>query len=92
MPSTAGSEQPLDEECDCYTCNNYSRAYLHHLDKTNEILGCRLNTWHNLYYYHGLMRSLRDAIEDRAPVSFCGLIFKAKRKKDDLIFTDGTAN
>jgi queuine tRNA-ribosyltransferase len=57
------SERPLDEECSCYTCANYSRAYLHHLDKTNEILGCRLNTLHNLSYYHELMRRLRRAIE-----------------------------
>ena len=53
---------PLDPECDCYTCRNYSRAYLYHLDKCNEILGARLNTIHNLYYYQTLMRGLRDAI------------------------------
>jgi len=57
------SELPLDEDCNCYTCANYSRAYLHHLDKTNEILGSRLNTLHNLSYYHELMRRLRHAIE-----------------------------
>ncbi len=56
-------EQPLDAACECYTCRNYSRAYLHHLDKSREILGSRLNTVHNLYYYHFLMRELRDAIE-----------------------------
>ena len=72
------SEKPLDEECDCYTCKNYSRAYLHHLDKTNEILGCRLNTWHNLYYYHGLMRGLRNAIENRRLSAFAA-DFQAKR-------------
>ena len=72
------SEKPLDEECDCYTCKNYSRAYLHHLDKTNEILGCRLNTWHNLYYYHGLMRDLRAAIENRHLAAFAA-DFRAKR-------------
>lgn len=53
----------LDPECDCYTCQNYSRAYLHHLDKCNEILGARLNTIHNLRYYQRLMQGLRDAIE-----------------------------
>jgi queuine tRNA-ribosyltransferase len=53
---------PLDPECDCYTCRHYSRAYLHHLDKCNEILGARLNTLHNLSYYQGLMRELRHAI------------------------------
>lgn len=55
---------PLDENCDCYTCKNYSRAYLHHLDKCNEILGARLNTIHNLRYYQRVMQSLRDAIEE----------------------------
>ena len=54
---------PLDENCDCYTCKNYSRSYLHHLDKCNEILGARLNTIHNLHYYQTVMKGLRDAIE-----------------------------
>ena len=53
---------PLDESCDCYTCKNYSRAYLHHLDKCNEILGARLNTIHNLRYYQRVMEGLREAI------------------------------
>lgn len=53
----------LDAECDCYTCRNYSRAYLHHLDKCNEILGARLNTIHNLRFYQRVMQGLRDAIE-----------------------------
>ena len=55
---------PLDPDCDCYTCQSYSRAYLYHLDKCNEILGARLNTIHNLYYYQTLMRGMRDAIGD----------------------------
>ena len=53
---------PLDKECDCYTCKNYSRAYLHHLDRCNEILGARLNTIHNLHHYQKLMQGLRAAI------------------------------
>jgi len=53
---------PLDESCGCYTCQNYSRAYLRHLDKCKEMLGSRLNTIHNLYYYLSLMQGLRDAI------------------------------
>ena len=57
------SDKPVDSDCKCYTCRNYSRAYLYHLDKTNEILGARLNTWHNLYYYQILMRDLQTAIE-----------------------------
>jgi queuine tRNA-ribosyltransferase len=54
---------PLDEGCACYTCRNFSRAYLHHLDRNHEILGLRLNTLHNLHYYLTLMRDVRAAIE-----------------------------
>jgi queuine tRNA-ribosyltransferase len=54
---------PLDERCSCYTCRNYTRAYLYHLDKTKEILGARLNTLHNLHYYQELMKDLRSSIE-----------------------------
>lgn len=53
---------PVDAECGCYTCQHYSRSYLHHLDKQNEMLGSRLNTIHNLYYYQWLMAQMRDAI------------------------------
>ncbi len=56
--------RPIDENCQCYTCQNYSRSYLRHLDKCGEILGSRLNTIHNLYYYQQLMRDIRSAIED----------------------------
>jgi queuine tRNA-ribosyltransferase len=55
---------PLDPACVCYTCQNYSRAYLRHLDKCNEILGSRLQTTHNLHYYLQLMRDLRAGIEN----------------------------
>ena len=54
---------PLDADCACYTCRNFTRAYLYHLDKAKEILGARLNTLHNLHYYQELMRELRLAIE-----------------------------
>ncbi|SHG43911.1 queuine tRNA-ribosyltransferase [Hydrocarboniphaga daqingensis] len=54
---------PLDPNCDCYTCRNFSRAYLHHLDRCNEMLGPRLNTIHNLRYYQSVMTRLRSAIE-----------------------------
>lgn len=54
---------PLDPQCDCYTCKNYSRAYLRHLFRCNEILASRLNTIHNLYFYQSLMRDIRQAIE-----------------------------
>ncbi|HXH04544.1 MAG TPA: tRNA guanosine(34) transglycosylase Tgt [Candidatus Competibacteraceae bacterium] len=55
--------RPIAEDCGCYTCRHYSRAYLRHLDKCNEILGARLNTIHNLHYYQELMRDIRHAIE-----------------------------
>ena len=54
---------PLDAACRCYTCLNFSRAYLHHLDRSNEILGATLMTIHNLAFYHDLMAQLRGAIE-----------------------------
>ncbi len=54
---------PLDPDCACYTCQNFTRAYLHHLHKVGEILGARLNTIHNLHYYQVLMQSMRAAIE-----------------------------
>lgn len=54
---------PLDENCTCYTCENFSRAYLHHLDKCKEMLSAQLNTIHNLHYYQKLMSDLRCAIE-----------------------------
>ena len=54
---------PLDAACDCYTCKNFSRAYLHHLDKCGEMLGSMLNTIHNLRHYQRLMAGLREAIQ-----------------------------
>ena len=63
-----GDHRPLDDTCECYTCRNFSRAYLHHLQRVNEILGARLNTIHNLHYYLALAAGLRHAIEgDRLP-------------------------
>jgi len=56
--------RPLEEGCGCYTCSHFTRAYLHHLQRMNEMLGARLNTLHNLHYYQQLMRRLRGAILD----------------------------
>ena len=53
----------VHNECDCYTCSNFSRAYLYHLDKCREMLGAQLNTIHNLHYYQRLMAGLRAALE-----------------------------
>jgi len=55
---------PVDPDCSCYVCRNYSRAYLRHLYQSNEILASMLNTWHNLHYYLTLMKGARQAIED----------------------------
>jgi queuine tRNA-ribosyltransferase len=70
---------PLDPHCDCYTCRNYSRAYLRHLNKCNEILGARLNTIHNLYYYQSLMRGLRQAIEEKRLDGFVEAFYALRR-------------
>jgi queuine tRNA-ribosyltransferase len=61
----ANDTGPLDPHCDCYTCQNYSRSYLRHLSRCNEILGARLNTIHNLHYYQTLMRNIRQAISEQ---------------------------
>ena len=55
--------RPIEEDCMCFTCKNYTRSYLKHLDNCKEILGLRLNTIHNLYYYHDLMFKIRDALK-----------------------------
>ena len=56
------NQQPLDENCSCFTCKNHSRAYLHHLHRCEETLGLRLNTIHNVHYYLHLMERIRTAI------------------------------
>jgi len=61
---------PIDAECLCYVCRNYSRAYLRHLYQSNEILASVLNTTHNLYYYLHLMQGMRDAITSGTFVTF----------------------
>ncbi|MGR8980427.1 MAG: tRNA guanosine(34) transglycosylase Tgt [Gammaproteobacteria bacterium] len=71
---------PLDEACNCYTCRNYSRAYLRHLDKCGEMLGSRLNTIHNLYYYLSLMLNLREAIEKQELESFVREFYRQRGK------------
>lgn len=61
---------PLDKNCSCYTCKNFSRSYLHHMDKCREMLGAQLNTIHNLHYYQTLMADLRRAIEQGTLAAF----------------------
>jgi queuine tRNA-ribosyltransferase len=57
--------RPLDPSCTCHTCQHFSRGYLHHLQRSNEITGSRLNTLHNLHFYLQIMQEMRDAIEQK---------------------------
>ena len=75
---------PLDATCPCYTCAHFSRAYLHHLQKVNEILGARLNTLHNLHYYQTLMRELRGAIAERKLADTLAAFREARRKSGEI--------
>ncbi len=70
--------RPLDENCDCYTCKNFSRAYLHHLDKCGEMLGAQLSTLHNLHYYQTLMTGLRNALEQGKLSAFVDDFYRAR--------------
>lgn len=76
--------RPIEEGCDCYTCRHYSRAYLHHLDKCNEMLGSRLNSIHNLRYYLRLIHGLRAAIESQRLNAFVR-DFYAQREEGKLL-------
>lgn len=62
--------RPIDEDCSCYVCRNYSRAYIRHLIKVGEVLGIRLTTWHNLYFIHQLMDKIREAIKNDRYLEF----------------------
>ena len=79
----ASDARPLDEECQCPACTNYSRAYLHHMVKAGEILGMMLLTWHNLQYYQNLMQGMRDAIEVGSFSDFQAA-FEAEYKGGDI--------
>ena len=72
---------PLDKNCSCYTCKNFSRSYLHHMDKCKEMLGAQLNTIHNLYYYQSLMSDLRSAIEQGKLTAFKNSFYEAQTSK-----------
>jgi len=73
----------LDFDCQCPACGNYSRAYLHHVFKAQEIISSMLLTWHNLHYYQQLMASLRKAIEQGRLTAFASQ-FLAEQKKLDI--------
>jgi queuine tRNA-ribosyltransferase len=74
--------RPLDEDCSCYTCANYTRAYLRHLDKCGEILAARLGTIHNLHHYLTLMQSMRSAIEEQRFNGFANDFYASRRENE----------
>jgi queuine tRNA-ribosyltransferase len=79
----AEDDRPLDEQCQCYTCKNYSRAYLRHLFQAGEILGSTLNTLHNLHFYIDLMRQMRQAIQESRFDEFRQAFYKNLRKEQE---------
>jgi len=74
---------PLDQNCNCYTCKYYTRAYLHHLDRTREILGARLNTIHNLYFYQKVMANLRQALEQGKLLQFITEFYRSYKSEEE---------
>ena len=78
----ASDPRPLDAECNCPACQQFSRAYLHHLVKSGEILGAMLLTWHNLRYYQHLMRGLREAIKNGLLAEFTTLFHEEQSLGD----------
>ena len=79
------SEDPIDKNCDCKVCKNYTRAYLNHLDRTNEMLGSMLSTYHNIYYYQSLMKNIRESLKDNLFAKF----LKEFYNKRNLDMPDG---
>ena len=78
----AEDERPLDADCACPTCRHYSRAYLHHVYKSQEIISSMLLTWHNLHYYQELMQGLRDAIEAGTLAAFAAAFAEGEARGD----------
>jgi queuine tRNA-ribosyltransferase len=75
---------PIEVGCECYTCRHYSRSYLRHLDKCNEILGAHLNTVHNLYFYQRLMREIRAAIEAKRLEAYSAEFYALRKVADEV--------
>jgi queuine tRNA-ribosyltransferase len=74
---------PIEQDCACYTCRNYSRSYLRHLDKCGEILGSHLNTMHNLYFYQRLMAEMRAALERQEFAAFAAEFYRLQGRRPD---------
>ncbi len=88
----ARDTRPLDEKCTCPTCKGYSRAYLHHLFRADEVLGLILLTQHNLHYYQNLMKALREAIEEKRLKTFAEVFSQEQSMGDILpVFPNGGA-
>lgn len=77
-------KSPVDEECGCFTCKNYSRAYLRHLFTTGEVLALRLNTIHNLYYYFSLIKKIRQAIIDDKFNEFMIKFYELQKEEENV--------
>jgi len=75
--------RPIDEHCACPACRNHSRAYLHHLIRSEEILGAMLLTWHNVHYYQDIMRGLRGAIDTGSLAPWIAA-FEAEQGRGDI--------
>lgn len=80
--------EPLDKNCGCYTCRNYSRAYLRHLFMAKEMSVLRFNTIHNLYYYLNLMKNIREAIKEDRFLEFRKEFYKNRRETDGTVFSN----
>lgn len=78
-------DKPIDDRCGCYTCQHYSRSYLRHLDKCGEILGLRLNTIHNLFYYQTLMRELREAISTASLTNYIAEFYRLQSHSTETV-------
>ena len=78
------NSSPLDPDCNCYTCLNYSRSYLHHVFKSGEIISAILLTWHNLYYYQELMNDIRNAIINKKLIEYSKEFYKLQNSRDLL--------
>ena len=74
--------KPIDSSCNCYTCKNFSRAYLHHLYKIGEMLGSRLNTIHNLFFYRQMMVEIREAIQKKSIQTYKAKFLKERKTNE----------
>ena len=74
-------DRPLEENCECHTCRNFSRAYIHHLLKSGELLGIRLNVIHNIYFYNNFMEVIRESLDNEKFEKFYNKYFDILDKR-----------